>query len=167
MLRLTAGGYPRRMGLLTPLAVRIGSLSFMPRLLPQITATDKAIQRLTKGRVTVLGLAGLPNVVLTVRGRKSGLPRSTPLLAVPRGAGWLIAGSNFGGPKQPVWVANLEATPEAQISVQGRTTDVRARRLEGQERDAAWSEMVSVWPNYRLYEERTDRQIKVFELTRR
>ena len=155
------------MGLLTPLAVRIGSLSFMPKLLPQITATDKALQRLSRGRVTILDVAGLPNLTLTVRGRKSGVPRSTPLLAVPRGKDWLIAGSNFGGPKQPVWVVNLEANPDARITVKGRTTDVQARRLEGDERTRAWADMVEVWPNYDLYAERTERQIKVFELTPR
>jgi deazaflavin-dependent oxidoreductase (nitroreductase family) len=155
------------MGLLTPLAVKIGSLSFMPKLLPQITATDKALQRISRGRVSILDVAGLPNLTLTVRGRKSGVPRSTPLLAVPRGADWLIAGSNFGGPKQPVWVVNLEANPDARITVKGRTSDVQARRLEGDERERAWAHMVGVWPNYRLYAERTDRQIKVFELTPR
>jgi deazaflavin-dependent oxidoreductase (nitroreductase family) len=155
------------MGLLTPLAIKIGGLSFMPKLLPQITATDKALQRLTKGRVTVLRVAGLPNLTLTVRGRKSGVPRSTPLLAVPRGERWLVAGSNFGGPKQPVWVVNLEANPDARITVRGRTSDVMARRLEGEEREQAWAHMVRVWPNYDLYAERTDRQIKVFELSPR
>ena len=155
------------MGLLTPLAVRIGALSWMPKLLPQITATDKALQKLTKGRVTILDVAGLPNLTLTARGRKSGVPRSTPLLAVPRGQDWLIAGSNFGGPKQPVWVVNLEANPDAKIAVNGRTKDVTARRLEGAERDAAWTHMVKVWPNYNRYAERTERQIKVFELTPR
>lgn len=155
------------MGLLTPLAVRIGALSFMPKLLPQITATDKALQKITKGRVTVLRVAGLPNLTLTVRGRKSGVPRSTPLLAVPRGGSWLVAGSNFGGPKQPVWVVNLEANPDAKITVKGRTSEVQARRLEGDERARAWADMVNVWPNYDKYAERTDRQIKVFELTPR
>jgi deazaflavin-dependent oxidoreductase (nitroreductase family) len=155
------------MGLLTPLAVRIGSLSFMPKLLPQITATDKALQRVSKGRVSILDVAGLPNLKLTVRGRKSGVPRSTPLLAVPRGRDWLVAGSNFGGPKQPVWVVNLEANPDAQITVKGRASEVMARRLEGEERAQAWAHMVTVWPNYNLYAERTDRQIKVFELTPR
>lgn len=155
------------MGLLTPLAVRIGALEFMPKLLPQITATDKALQKVTKGRVSILDVAGLPNLTLTVRGRKSGLPRSTPLLAVPRGDAWLIAGSNFGGPKQPVWVVNLEANPDAQITVKGRARDVVARRLEGEEREAAWAHMRTVWPNYDKYAERTERQIKVFELTPR
>ncbi len=155
------------MGLLTPLAVRIGRLEFMPKLLPQIVAVDKRLDKLTRGRVTLLDIAGLPNLRLTVKGRKTGQPRTTPLLAVPRGEDWLIAGSNFGGPKQPVWVVNLEANPECQIEVKGRTKNVRARRLEGAERQAAWDFMLKTWPNYQKYEERTERQIKIFELTPR
>ena len=152
------------MGLFTPLAVKLGSLEFMPRYLPQITATDKAIQRVTGGRLSLLRMAGLPNLTLTVAGRKSGEPRSTPLLAVPRGDDWLIAGSNFGKPGQPVWVVNLEAADRAEITVNGVTTPVAPRRLEGEERAAAWQVLLDTWPNFALYERRTDRQIKVFEL---
>ena len=92
-----------------------------------------------------------------------------PLLAVPRGEDWLIAGSNFGGPKQPVWVVNIEANPDCQITVKGRTKDMRSRKLEGDERDEAWEFMIGTWPNYRLYEQRTEtqRKIKVFELSPR
>ena len=79
------------MGLLTPLAVRIGSISWMPRLLPQIVVVDKSLHRLSGGRVTLLDIAGLPNLTLTVVGRKSGIPRSTPLLCVPHDGAWLIA----------------------------------------------------------------------------
>ena len=60
------------MGLLTPLAVRIGAISWMPKLLPQVVWLDKNLHRVSGGRVTVLDLAGLPNLNLTVRGRKSG-----------------------------------------------------------------------------------------------
>ncbi len=155
------------MGLLTPLAVKIGSLEFLPRFLPQIVAVDTRLDRWTKGRLTLLDIAGLPNLRLTVIGRKSGQPRTTPLLAVPRGEDWLIAGSNFGGPKQPVWVVNLEANPDCWIEVKGRKQEMRARRLEGDHRHEAWEFMIRTWPNYRKYEQRTERQIKVFELTPR
>lgn len=156
------------MGLLTPLAVRIGSWPATPKLLPQIVAADKRLQKATRGRVTILDIAGLPNAMLTVRGRKSGQPRSTPLLTVPRadGRSYLVAGSNFGGPKQPVWVVNLAANPDAELRVKGRTYPVHGRELKGEDRAEAWEEMLAVWPNYRLYEERTDRIIRVFELTR-
>ncbi|MBV9484817.1 MAG: nitroreductase family deazaflavin-dependent oxidoreductase, partial [Frankiaceae bacterium] len=79
------------MGLLTPLAVRIGALEWMPRLLPQITAIDKTLHRTTGGRITILNIAGLPNLLLTVPGRRTGTPRTTPLLCVPRGDTFLIA----------------------------------------------------------------------------
>ena len=153
------------MGLLTPLAVRIGAISWMPRLLPQITWVDKLIQRVTRGRLTLLDLAGLPNLMLTVIGRKSGIPRETPLLCVPYRGDILIAGSYFGSPKEPIWVKNLEANPEVKVRFRRRTTLMVARHLEGEERAAAWSHMLETWPNFARYEQRTDRRIKVFLLT--
>ncbi len=153
------------MGLLTPLAVRIGAISWMPRLLPQITAIDKAIQRITRGRLTILDIAGLPNLMLTVIGRKSGIERTTPLLCVPDGEEILIAGSYFGGPKEPIWVKNVEAAAEVKVRFKRREMTMAARRLEGDERTAAWAHMVKTWPNFTMYEKRTDRQIKVFRLT--
>jgi deazaflavin-dependent oxidoreductase (nitroreductase family) len=154
-------------GLLTPLAVKIGSIPWMPKLLPEIVAVDKALQRVSRGRVTVLDVAGLPNLALTVPGRKSGVPRTTPLLCVPHDGGWLVAGSYFGGPKTPVWVHNLRATDTAQIRFEGRSHPVSWREVEGEERAAMWQVMLRTWPNFALYEERTDRTIPVFHLTPR
>lgn len=153
------------MGLLTPLAVRIGGISWMPKLLPQIVAVDKALQRLSRGRVSLLDVAGLPNLMLTVAGRKSGVPRSTPLLTVPHDGGWLIAGSYFGGPNTPVWVHNLRACETAEVRVKGRSTTVTWREVEDAERDAMWRVMLRTWPNYAKYEQHTGRKIPVFYLT--
>src|SRR4051794_41580334 len=122
------------MGLLTPLATRIGAISWMPKLLPQVVWTDRRLQRLTGGRVTVLDVAGLPNLVLTVVGRRSGLPRSTPLLCVPHDDRWLVAGSYFGGPDMPVWVHNLRAAGAATIRFDRTSYDVTAREVSGDER---------------------------------
>jgi deazaflavin-dependent oxidoreductase (nitroreductase family) len=155
------------MALLTPLAVRIGAISWMPRLLPQIMWLDQLIRRLTRGRITLLDIAGLPNLVLTVRGRKSGIPRTLPLLCVPYGDDILIAGSNFGSPKEPIWVKNIEANPEVTVRFRRRTVKMVARHLEGDERATAWSHMLQTWPNFARYEQRTDRRIKVFLLTPR
>lgn len=155
------------MGLLTPVAVRIGALSWMPKLLPQVVATDKALQKVSRGKVTILDIAGLPNLALTVPGRKSGVPRTTPLLCVPHDGGWLIAGSYFGGPKMPLWVHNLRATDRAEIAWQGRPTPVDWREVEGEERAAMWQVMLATWPNFAKYEERTNRQIPVFHLSPR
>jgi deazaflavin-dependent oxidoreductase (nitroreductase family) len=155
------------MGLLTPVAIRIGSIPWMPKLLPQIVFVDRLIQGGTRGKLTILDVAGLPNLMLTVTGRKSGLPRSTPLLCVPYGDAILIAGSYFGGPKEPLWVKNLEANPDVTVRFKGKTSAMRARFLEGDERAAAWQAMLKTWPNFAKYEERTDRHIKVFELDQR
>jgi deazaflavin-dependent oxidoreductase (nitroreductase family) len=155
------------MGLLTPLAIRIGAISWMPKLLPQIVWTDRTLQRVTGGRVSVLDIAGLPNLVLTVVGRKSGLPRSTPLLCVPDGDTWLIAGSYFGGPDMPVWVGNLRAAGEASITWDGAQLPVSATELHEADRAAAWQVMLRTWPNFAKYEERTSRLIPVFRLTGR
>jgi deazaflavin-dependent oxidoreductase (nitroreductase family) len=153
------------MGLLTPIAVKIGAIPWLPRFLPQIMWVDKLIQRLTRGRLTLLDIAGLPNLMLTVTGRKSGIPRSTPLLCVPYSQDILVAGSNFGGPKQPIWVKNVEANPEVTVRFRGREAAMVARHVEGDERAAAWSHMVKTWPNFARYEQRTKRRIKVFLLT--
>ena len=154
------------MGLLTPLAIRIGAISWMPRLLPQVVASDRLLQRVTRGRVTILDIAGLPNLSLTVVGRKSGIPRTTPLLCVPHQGDWLIAGSYFGGPDMPVWVGNLRAAGEATIGYDGERVAVAAREVEGDERARMWQVMLRTWPNFAKYEERTDRVIPVFLLTR-
>jgi deazaflavin-dependent oxidoreductase (nitroreductase family) len=153
------------MGLLTPVAVRLGALSWMPRLLPQIVQVDKILQRGSGGRVTILDVAGLPNLMLTVVGRKSGLPRSNPLLCVPHGETIYIAGSYFGGPKEPLWVKNVEANPEVIVRKNGVTSPMLARLLDGDDRATAWSHMLKTWPNFATYEERTDRVIKVFALS--
>ena len=71
---------PRKPGPLMPLGVKVGAISWMPKLLPQIVWTDKVLQRVTRGRLTVLDIAGLPNMWLTTTCRKSGLKRSNPLL---------------------------------------------------------------------------------------
>jgi deazaflavin-dependent oxidoreductase (nitroreductase family) len=154
------------MGLLTPVAVRIGAIPWMPKLLPQVVWVDKRVQRLSKGRFTLLDLAGLPNVVLTVPGRKSGIPRSTPLLCVPHDGGWLIAGSYFGGPEVPLWVGNLRATDRARIRVAREDIEVTWRELDGEERARTWQVMLRTWPNFAMYEERTSRVIPIFYLER-
>jgi deazaflavin-dependent oxidoreductase (nitroreductase family) len=153
------------MGMLTPLAIRIGALAWMPRLLPQITWLDRLLHRLTRGRWSILRVAGLPDLMLVVAGRRSGTLRSTPLLRVPYGDGDLVAGSNFGGAKPPAWVVNVRAAGTVTVSTGGHSTAAVARELTGEERSIAWARMVESWPNYARYAERTDRVIPVFLLT--
>ena len=104
------------MGLLTPVAIRLGSLDWLPKFLPQITRVDRTLSQLTGGRLTLVRLAGLPSLELTVVGRRSGVPRTTPVLCVPYQETFLVAGSNFGGPKVPVWVFNVRAADTVQLA---------------------------------------------------
>ena len=155
------------MGLLTPVAVRLGAIPWLPKFLPQIVWLDKTLHRATRGRVTVLDIAGLPGIYLTVRGRKSGIERTSPLLCVPDGDTWLIAGSYFGGPKTPLWVGNLRAAEgEATIEFDRERFPVTATELEADDRAVAWQTMLKSWPNYAIYERKTARVIPVFRLRR-
>ena len=149
------------MGLLTPLAIKIGSISWMPKLLPTIVKTDGLIQKASGGRRDLLWIAGLPSVTMTVVGRKSGAPRTTTLLAVPEGDDWLIAGSYFGGPKAPAWVYNVRGA--GSVTIDGR--EFAAVELSGDARADAWETLRSVWPNFDLYEQCTARVIPVFRLS--
>lgn len=155
------------MHLLRPVAVWLGGRPWLTRFTPVIVRVDTAIQRATRGRFTLLSLGGIPELFLTVPGRRSGIARTTPLLCAPVEDGWLVAGSNWGGPKAPAWALNLEAAGEATVEFKGRSYAVTARRLTGDERDRAWQELLAVWPNYATYAARTDREIRVFALTRR
>jgi deazaflavin-dependent oxidoreductase (nitroreductase family) len=157
----------RRVNPLTALAVRIGRLPWLPRYARYIVGLDRGLQRLTRGRVSVVEIAGLRELVLTTTGRRSGRPRETPLLYVPHGEDYLVAGSNWGGDRLPAWVHNLRAQPEVTVTVRGRRQPVRAREVTGAEREGLWRHMLRTWPNFATYAERTDREIPVFVLSRR
>ncbi|MFT4087449.1 MAG: nitroreductase family deazaflavin-dependent oxidoreductase [Gordonia sp. (in: high G+C Gram-positive bacteria)] len=163
------------MGLLTPAAVRVGSVPWLSKYLPQIVKVDEAIQWATGGNVDLLRIAGLPSVTMTIPGRKSGAPRVTTVLAAPENdhpadggdlsSSWLVAGSYFGGPKTPTWVYNLRAASTIDVERRGRHARTAPAELDGDEYAEAWDLLESVWPNFALYKKRTDRTIPVFRLT--
>jgi deazaflavin-dependent oxidoreductase (nitroreductase family) len=131
-----------------------------------IPALDRAVHRLTRGRV-LLSAQMLPGVVLTSTGARSGLPRRTPLACMPGENGWLLVGSNFGRTAHPAWTANLLAHPDASISWKGEDIPVTARLLAGEERAAAWQALLEFWPPYATYQARVEREIRVFRLSRK
>jgi deazaflavin-dependent oxidoreductase (nitroreductase family) len=149
---------------LRPLAIWLGGQPWLPRFARYIVGLDRLLRRLSRGRVTLPGLAGLYSLLLTTTGRRSGLARSTPLLCVPHRGRWLVAASNWGGPTRPAWALNLLAHPDATVSVGREVRPVRARLVEGAERAELWAHMLRVWPNYAKYAERTSREIPVFVL---
>ncbi|MEU0088393.1 nitroreductase/quinone reductase family protein [Streptomyces sp. NPDC006274] len=132
-----------------------------------VPALDRAVHRLTRGKV-LPSARMLPGLVLTVRGARTGLPRSTPLACVPEETGSrLLVGSNFGRPAHPAWTANLLRHPDAEVSLQGTTIPVRATLLTGAARAEAWQAAVRFWPPYAAYQARVDREIRIFRISRR
>jgi len=128
------------------------------------TVTHKFIDKVTGGRFWRHFPGGAQVVWLTTTGRKSGKARRQPLLAVPEGTDWVIAGSNAGQTKPPAWVYNLRANPNATLEVEGRTQPVTAHEATGQERDDLYERMKGVWRGYQMYERNAGRVIPVFRL---
>jgi deazaflavin-dependent oxidoreductase (nitroreductase family) len=111
---------------------------------------------------------GLPVVIFTHRGRKSGKLRKTPLMRVEHDGAYLMVASQGGAPTHPVWYHNLRADPEAVMVQDGaHRFDARARELEGEEREVWWQRAVEAYPSYAEYQTKTDRQIPVLLVERR
>jgi deazaflavin-dependent oxidoreductase (nitroreductase family) len=132
---------------------------------------DLGLRRLTGGRLSLTAVTGLPFLLLETTGRRTGQPRVTPLTyASERGGAYLVAGSNWGQERQPGWVLNLLAKPEAVVTARGSRVPVTATVLSGEERTAAWSLLLEVWPAYDEYAKRVSatsgREIRVFRLER-
>jgi len=106
----------------------------------------------------------LPTLLLTTRGRKSGEPRSVPLIYGTSGAGYVVIASKGGMPQHPLWFRNLEAQPECEIQVGARMLRACARVAEGEEREELWQRLVAVYPPSDSYQKRTERTIPVVVL---
>lgn len=108
-------------------------------------------------------------VLLHHIGAKSGVERVSPVAARRHGPDvWHIAASKAGAPENPAWYHNLLAHPEVEIETpDDGTVRVRARELQGEERDAAWERFKAMSPGFAEYERRTSRVIPVLELRRR
>ena len=109
-------------------------------------------------------LRGLPVILMTTRGNKSGKLRKTPLMRVEHGGRYLAVGSQGGAPQHPVWYHNLLADPHVELRDGTVTQDMTARELSGDERAEWWARAVEAFPNYATYQERTERLIPVFLL---
>lgn len=110
---------------------------------------------------------GVPCLVLTTTGAKSGEQRQSAMIYGRDGDRYLVVASQGGAPTHPNWYHNLTAHPEATINVGPDEIPVRAHPAEGAERDRLWKVMTDIWPNYDTYQTRTDRVIPVVVLERR
>ena len=119
-------------------------------------------------RANTLRDTGLPIIVITTRGNKTGKLRKTPLMRVEHDGEYVLVGSQGGLPTHPVWVWNLRADPEAITLQDGpEPFDARVRELEGDERALWWDRAVAAYPPYAEYQERAGRVIPVFLASRR
>jgi deazaflavin-dependent oxidoreductase (nitroreductase family) len=133
------------------------------RLLHRI---DRPVYRLTGGRHTFASLvSGIPVVMLTTTGARSGRPRTVPVLGLPTDEGLAVIASNFGQRRQPAWYYNLRANPEGSVAVDGQSRRFRAVQAEGDRRRRIWDEGLRVYPGWSQYERRAqNRRITVFVL---
>ncbi|MEC3920015.1 nitroreductase family deazaflavin-dependent oxidoreductase [Nocardia sp. CDC160] len=112
-------------------------------------------------------LRGVPVVLLTTVGNKSGKLRKTPLMRVEHNGEYAVVASLGGAPKHPVWYWNIKAQPHVELRDQDVVKDYDAREVTGEEKDLWWKRAVEVWPDYAEYQKKTTRQIPVFVLTPR
>jgi deazaflavin-dependent oxidoreductase (nitroreductase family) len=139
---------------------RLGGKLFIT-VFPEI---DRRLMPLTRGRLST-GL-GQPVVLLHVRGAKSGIERTVPLLATKQGDMLVLIASKAGATRHPAWFHNIKANPDVEVSVQGRDrVPMRATVAEGAERDRLWALAVDNYNGYERYQTRAgDRTIPVVAL---
>jgi deazaflavin-dependent oxidoreductase (nitroreductase family) len=145
-------------------AAEIIPMALVPgRVLPRL---DREVFRLTRGRTTFSAWAsGLPIVMLTTTGARTGQPRTLPILGLPDGDRLVVIASNFGRPQHPGWYYNLRAHPLVLISWKGSTVEMRARELTGDERQRYLTRSQATYPWWEQYHHRAaPRQIPVIML---
>jgi deazaflavin-dependent oxidoreductase (nitroreductase family) len=131
-----------------------------------VTKLDAAVHRLSRGKYTASAvIAGLPVVMLTTIGVKSGKERTSPVVGIPMGEDLAVIGSNFGQKKHPGWVHNLRANPNATITYGDRSVPVIARTADEAEYEQAFAIGGSIASPFHQYRDRVSgREINVFVL---
>ncbi len=106
---------------------------------------------------------GLPVIIVTNRGRKTGAIRKTPLMRVADGSSYILVASRGGAPKHPLWYHNLKAEPNVKIRDKAEVYSMRVREVvDSVERRRLWDIAVAAYPPYQEYQDKTDRVIPVF-----
>ncbi len=168
------------MGLISELHYEVKDANALQRVTQKVAASgpgawvfqrtlypiDKGLYRLTKGRLTVPGLmAGLPVIMLTTTGAKTGKDRTMPLLGIPVGDDIAVIGSNYGQRSTPGWVYNLRAKPEATVAHGSESVEVTARSATEAETERAFEAGAAFYGGFPKYRERAShREIEVFVL---
>jgi deazaflavin-dependent nitroreductase family protein len=125
---------------------------------------DQTQKILETGTTESVDIKGIPVVLLTTRGARSGKLRKVPLMRVEHGGSYAIVASLGGAPKHPVWYHNVKAEPFVELQDGTETKDFHAREVTGAEKSQWWERAVAAFPDYAEYQKKTDRQIPVFVL---
>ena len=139
----------------------------VPKILRAISAANVWVYRATGGllwskwRIGAAFPWGVPVCLLTTTGRKTGAKRTTPLLFVQDGDRVVLAGSQGGLAKHPLWYLNVCADPEVAVQIGRTETPMRARVAQGDERAALWAKLVAMYADFARYQSWTDREIPV------
>jgi deazaflavin-dependent oxidoreductase (nitroreductase family) len=131
---------------------------------PSQHARDQVEQYERSGGREANTLRGVPIIVLTSVGAKTGNLRKTPLMRVEHEGRYAVVASKGGAPEHPVWYYNLVADPHVELQDGPSPQDMTARELAGAEREEWWARALQVWPDYAAYQRKTDRLIPVFLL---
>jgi deazaflavin-dependent oxidoreductase (nitroreductase family) len=125
------------------------------------------VYRETDGEVGHIWRRGAKILLLTTRGRRTGEPRTAPLIYENAGDAFVVVASKGGADEHPGWYRNLLAEPEVEVQVLGDVFPATARTAAGEERERLWRLAALQWPPYDEYQARTDREIPVVVLDRR
>ncbi|MGW5452195.1 nitroreductase family deazaflavin-dependent oxidoreductase [Nocardia sp. NPDC003979] len=155
-----------RTNLLSRAANRFAATKPGSLLIRTLTPLDRAVLERTDAKYTVLGPIGAPVILLTTIGRKSGQPRTQPLLYVHDGDTLYVVGSNFGQAKHPAWTVNLLANPQATVAIAGERIPVTATIVPDADKEAIFARFVEITGAYAAYRDRTTRDLRIFALRR-
>ena len=140
---------------------------YVPKIIKVMSQVNTAVYRWTGGllgstwRVGSAFPWGIPVLLLTTIGRKSGQPRTLPLLFIEEGDHIIIVASRGGLPSEPLWYKNLVANPECDVQIKRRKLKAKARTASPEEREALWPKLVAHYPDYASYATWTERIIPV------
>jgi deazaflavin-dependent oxidoreductase (nitroreductase family) len=131
---------------------------------PEGWVRDQTETILRTGTTEGVDVYGMPVVLVTIRGARSGKLRYTPLMRVEHDGRYALVASKGGAPDNPLWYRNLVANPHVELQDGTVTGEYDAREVTGEERATWWERAVAAYPPYAEYQTRTDRQIPVFVL---
>ncbi|GAA3187464.1 nitroreductase/quinone reductase family protein [Dactylosporangium siamense] len=144
---------------------RLGHRPWFAAAARRVVRLDRWLQHRSKGRIVPINAAGVNTLLLTTTGRRSGQPRSQPLLFVRDGDDFIVIGSNWGQAHHPAWTSNLLADPRCAITWKKQELQATAALVRDDERARLLDVLIASWPAYSTYQERAaGREIRIFRL---